>query len=134
MKTDFSFFGSRRFLPLFGTQFLGAFNDNLLKTAIVVLISYHGLTLSGMSPELLVNMAAGVFILPFFLFSATAGKLSERYDKAVIARGVKLAEIAIMALAGIGFWLQWVPLLLGCVQPAMAPNRPPSTRACILYR
>lgn len=115
MKTDFSFFGSRRFLPLFGTQFLGAFNDNLLKTAIVVLISYHGLTLNGMSPELLVNMAAGVFILPFFLFSATAGKLSERFDKAVIARGVKLAEIAIMLLAGSGFFLHSAGLLMAAL-------------------
>jgi len=127
VKTDFSFFGSRRFLPLFGTQFLGAFNDNLLKTAIVVLISYHGLTLSGMSPELLVNMAAGVFILPFFLFSATAGKLSERYDKAVIARGVKLAEIAIMLLAGVGFFLHAAgPLmaalfLMGCHSAFFGP-------------
>ena len=127
MKTDFSFFGSRRFLPLFGTQFLGAFNDNLLKTAIVVLISYHGLTLSGMSPELLVNMAAGVFILPFFLFSATAGKLSERFDKAMIARGVKLAEIAIMLLAGAGFFLHAAgPLmaalfLMGCHSAFFGP-------------
>ncbi|WP_199101634.1 MFS transporter [Aquitalea sp. ASV11] len=127
MKTDFSFFGSRRFLPLFGTQFLGAFNDNLLKTAIVVLISYHGLTLSGMSPELLVNMAAGVFILPFFLFSATAGKLSERFDKAMIARGVKLAEIAIMLLAGVGFFLHAAgPLmaalfLMGCHSAFFGP-------------
>ncbi|WP_374556498.1 MFS transporter [Aquitalea pelogenes] len=127
MKTDFSFFGSRRFLPLFGTQFLGALNDNLLKTAIVVLISYHGLTLSGMSPELLVNMAAGVFILPFFLFSATAGKLSERFDKAMIARGVKLAEIAIMLLAGAGFFLHAAgPLmaalfLMGCHSAFFGP-------------
>ncbi|NWK79579.1 MFS transporter [Aquitalea sp. LB_tupeE] len=127
MKTDFSFFGSRRFFPLFGTQFLGAFNDNLLKTAIVVLISYHGLTLSGMSPELLVNMAAGVFILPFFLFSATAGKLSERFDKAMIARGVKLAEIGIMLLAGVGFFLHAAgPLmaalfLMGCHSAFFGP-------------
>ena len=115
MKTDFSFFGSRRFLPLFGTQFLGAFNDNLLKTAIVVLISYHGLTLDGMSPELLVNMAAGVFILPFFLFSATAGKISERFDKAIIARWIKLAEIAIMLLAGSGFFLHQAGLLMAAL-------------------
>nr|WP_218645239.1 MFS transporter [Aquitalea sp. LB_tupeE] len=112
---------------MFGTQFLGAFNDNLLKTAIVVLISYHGLTLSGMSPELLVNMAAGVFILPFFLFSATAGKLSERFDKAMIARGVKLAEIGIMLLAGVGFFLHAAgPLmaalfLMGCHSAFFGP-------------
>ena len=115
MKTDFSFFGSRRFFPLYGTQFLGAFNDNLLKTAIVVLISYHGLTLNGLSPALLVNMAAGVFILPFFLFSATAGKISERFDKAVIARWIKLAEVAIMLLAGSGFFLHSAGLLLSAL-------------------
>lgn len=115
MKTDFSFFGSRRFLPLFGTQFLGAFNDNLLKTAIVVLISYHGLSLNGMSPELLVNMAAGVFILPFFLFSATAGKISERFDKAIIARWIKLAEIGIMLLAGAGFFMHSAGLLMSAL-------------------
>ncbi|OHX10743.1 hypothetical protein BI347_19705 [Chromobacterium sphagni] len=112
MKADFSFFATRRFLPLFGTQFLGAFNDNMLKTAIVVLISFHGLTLAGMPPEQLVNLAAGIFILPFFLFSASAGKLSERFDKARIARLIKLAEIAIMLLAGAGFMWQSAGLLL----------------------
>ena len=115
MKAGFSFFATRRFFPLFGTQFLGAFNDNLLKTAIVVLISFHGLSLAGLPPEQLVNLAAGVFILPFFLFSATAGKLSERYDKAVIARWIKLAEIAIMLLAGAGFFLHSAGLLLSAL-------------------
>ncbi|KZE35121.1 MFS transporter [Crenobacter luteus] len=111
-NTSFGFFGQRRFFPLFSTQFLGAFNDNLLKTAIVVLISYHGLAVGGLPPEQLVNLAAGVFILPFFLFSATAGKLSERVDKAGLARAVKLVEIAIMVLAGAGFFLHSAPLLL----------------------
>ncbi|WP_293762668.1 MFS transporter [uncultured Aquitalea sp.] len=127
MKADFSFFATRRFFPLFGTQFLGAFNDNLLKTAVVVLVSYHGLTLDGLSPALVVNLAAGVFILPFFLFSATAGKLSERVDKAVIARWIKLAEIAIMALAGIGFvahsaaMLLFTLFLMGCHSAFFGP-------------
>ena len=115
VKAGFSFFATRRFFPLFGTQFLGAFNDNLRKTAIVVLISFHGLSLAGLPPEQLVNLAAGVFILPFFLFSATAGKLSERYDKAVIARWIKLAEIAIMLLAGAGFFLHSAGLLLSAL-------------------
>ncbi|UTH73857.1 MFS transporter [Chromobacterium sp. IIBBL 290-4] len=115
MKADFSFFATRRFLPLFGTQFLGAFNDNMLKTAIVVLISFHGLSLPGLPPEQLVNLAAGIFILPFFLFSASAGKLSERYDKARIARLIKLAEIAIMLLAGAGFLLHSAALLMGAL-------------------
>lgn len=112
MKSEFSFFATRRFLPLFGTQFLGAFNDNMLKTAIVVLISFHGLSTAGLPPQQLVNLAAGIFILPFFLFSASAGKLSERYDKARIARLIKLAEIAIMLLAGAGFLMKSAAILL----------------------
>ncbi|AUH50909.1 MFS transporter [Chromobacterium sp. ATCC 53434] len=115
MKSDFSFFASRRFLPLFGTQFLGAFNDNMLKTAIVVLISFHGLSAAGLPPQQLVNLAAGIFILPFFLFSASAGKLSERYDKARVARLIKLAEIAIMLLAGAGFLTHSAALLLAAL-------------------
>ncbi|OWY40545.1 MFS transporter [Xenophilus sp. AP218F] len=112
MKAGFTFFASRRFLPLFSTQFLGAFNDNLLKTAIVVLISFQGLSFAGLPAEQLVNLAAGVFILPFFLFSATAGKLSERYDKARIARWIKLAEIAIMLLAACGFYWSSAGILM----------------------
>lgn len=115
MTSDFGFFATRRFLPLFGTQFMGAFNDNLLRTAVVVLISYYGLSLAGLPAEQLVNLAAGVFILPFFLFSATAGKLSESLDKARIARWVKLAEIGIMLLAGSGFMTHSAGLLLSAL-------------------
>ncbi|VEB42466.1 acylglycerophosphoethanolamine acyltransferase [Chromobacterium violaceum] len=115
MKADFSFFATQRFLPLFGTQFLGAFNDNMLKTAIVVLISFHGLEMMGMPPQQLVNLAAGIFILPFFLFSASAGKLTERYDKARIARMIKLAEIVIMLVAGAGFLLKSAAILLSAL-------------------
>ncbi|MGL6070075.1 MFS transporter [Craterilacuibacter sp.] len=115
MQASFSFFATRRFFPLFGTQFLGAFNDNLLKTAIVVLISYQGLSFAGMPPEQLVNICAAVFILPFFLFSATAGKLSEKMDKAALARAIKLAEVAIMLLAGTGFVLSSAGLLLAAL-------------------
>ncbi|BEV71101.1 MFS transporter [Paludibacterium sp. THUN1379] len=112
MTSGFSFFATRRFLPLFGTQFMGAFNDNLLRTAVVVLISYYGLSTAGLPAEQLVNLAAGVFILPFFLFSATAGKLAESFDKAAIARVVKLAEIGIMLLTGAGLFLHSAGLLM----------------------
>lgn len=115
MHAAFSFFATRRFLPLFGTQFLGAFNDNLLKTAIVVLVSFHGLHLGSVSPALLVNLAAGVFILPFFLFSATAGKVAERFDKARLARLIKQVEIAIMLVAGCGFYLDSAALLFAAL-------------------
>jgi MFS family permease len=111
----FGFLGSRRFLPLFGTQFMGAFNDNLLRTAVVVLISYGGLRLGAMPADQLVNLAAGLFILPFFLFSATAGKLCECVDKARIARWVKQVEILIMLLAGFGLWRASTPMLLGAL-------------------
>ena len=112
MAASFAFFPSRRFLPLFCTQFLGALNDNLLKTAFLVLVSYAGLSFAGLPPEQIVNLAAAVFILPFFLFSATAGRLAERLDKARIARWVKLSELGIMLLAAVGFYTRNVPLLL----------------------
>ncbi|MEO3428617.1 acyl-[ACP]--phospholipid O-acyltransferase [Pelagibius sp. CAU 1746] len=98
---------SRRFLPLFATQFLGAFNDNLFKNSLVMLILFRlaapGGSVGGLSGEFLVTLAGGVFILPFFLFSATAGQLADKYDKAKMIRGVKLAEVAIMVLAALGF-------------------------------
>lgn len=112
MPAGFSFFATRRFLPLFGTQFMGAFNDNLLRTGVVVLISYYGLSMAGLPAEQLVNLAAGVFILPFFLFSATAGKLAEMVDKARLARLVKQVEIVIMLIAGSGFFLHSAALLM----------------------
>lgn len=112
MSSTFAFFASRRFLPLFSTQFLGAFNDNLLKTAFLVLVSYAGLEFAGLPTAQIVNLASGLFILPFFLFSATAGRLAECVDKARIARWVKVSELLIMALATVGFYFQHVALLL----------------------
>ncbi len=96
--SQFDLLRSRRFLPLFLTQFANAFNDNLFKNALMVF-----LVLTASDATLLVNLCAGLFILPFFLFSATAGQLAETMDKARLARWVKLAEIAIMALGGYGF-------------------------------
>ncbi len=93
---------TRRFLPLFLTQFLGAFNDNVFKNALVMLITYR-LASDADQAQLLVTLAAGLFILPFFLFSALAGQLADKYDRAKIARLVKLAEIALMLVAAIGF-------------------------------
>ena len=99
---------SRRFLPLFVTQFLGAFNDNLFKNALVMLILFRlagseDAGVLGLGGETLVAIAGGLFILPFFLFSATAGQLADKYDKAKMIRAVKVAEVAIMALAAAGF-------------------------------
>jgi len=106
---------TRRFAGIFWTQFLGAFNDNLLKNALVILITYRSLTVLGLSPETLVALCGGLFILPFFLFSATAGELADRFAKHRLVRAVKLVEIAIMSAAAIGFWQQNLWLLLAAL-------------------
>ncbi|MBK7327228.1 MAG: MFS transporter [Propionivibrio sp.] len=112
MSSQFALLRSRRFGPFFGTQFLGAFNDNLYKNALVVLLTFQATQWTAMKPELLANLAAGIFILPFFLFSATAGQLADKYDKARLARLVKVLEIVIMVVAGAGFWLHNLSILL----------------------
>jgi acyl-[acyl-carrier-protein]-phospholipid O-acyltransferase/long-chain-fatty-acid--[acyl-carrier-protein] ligase len=103
-------FATRRFAPLFATQFLGAFNDNLFKTAMLFLIAFH-LGVGTRGAATLVTAAAGVFILPFFLFSGVAGRLADAVDKARVARAVKLAEVVILAAGGAGLLLASVPLL-----------------------
>lgn len=109
---QFALLKSRRFLPLFATQFLGAFNDNVFKNALVILVTYAVAQRAGLDPQILVTLAAGIFILPFFLFSATAGQLADKYDKARLIRLIKAAEIVIMGGAALGFVLQSVPLLM----------------------
>lgn len=106
------FFFSRRFLPLFVTQFLGAFNDNFLKNALVVLITYRLAEKTGQNPQVLVALAAALFILPYFLFAATSGQLADTYPRHKIARLVKLAEIVLMFLALIGFVYESVWFLM----------------------
>lgn len=102
---------ARRFAPLFATQFLGALNDNVLKNAMVVLLTFQAASWTTLRPELLANLAAGIFILPFFLFSATAGQLADKYDKAALARFTKLLEIGIVMVAGVGFALRSLEVL-----------------------
>ncbi len=102
----------RRFLPLFVTQFFGALNDNVFKNALVVLLTFKAAEWTSISPGVLANLAAGIFILPFFLFSATAGQLADKFDKSRIARLVKLLEIAVMLLAGAGLAMHSLALLL----------------------
>ena len=102
----------RRFLPLFVTQFLGAFNDNVYKNALVILVAFHAASLSSLSAPTLSNLAQALFILPFFLFSATAGQLADKLEKSFLMRLVKLAEIAIMALGAAGLLLSNLTLLM----------------------
>ncbi|MBP7135269.1 MAG: MFS transporter, partial [Sphingomonadaceae bacterium] len=95
MRNPMRLLGQRRFLPLFVTQFLGAFNDNLFKTAMVVLVIYQ--IYSDPTKEAdFAALASGLFILPFFLFSALSGQLADGRDKAPLIRIIKSAEIAIM--------------------------------------
>lgn len=99
-KSQFALLRTQRFLPLFVVQFLGAFNDNLLKTILVVLIAYGLWNVHGWDPGVLVAVAAGLFILPFIVFCPLAGSLSDKYDKARMIRVIKLVEIVI-ALAAV---------------------------------
>ena len=114
-SSQFSLLTQRRFGPFFWTQFLGAFNDNLFKTALLVVLTYDALSWTTISPSLLNNLIPGLFILPFVLFSATAGQIADKFDKARLARFVKLLEIVIMLIAGIGWMTQTLWLLIAAV-------------------
>ena len=111
-QSQFRLLSQRRFLPFFLTQFSGAFNDNLFKNVLLLLITYTAGGLAGLSIDVVVNMAAFLFILPFFLFSGIAGQMADKYEKSGFIRWVKLGEIVIMATAAIGLWYQWYELLL----------------------
>ncbi len=115
MSGQFGLLGTRRFAPFFVTQFLGAFNDNLFKNALIVLLTFRAAHWTSLSPGLLANLAAGIFILPFFLFSATAGQLADKYDKAMLARLVKVLEMLIMGVAAAGFFLHSLAVLLAAL-------------------
>ena len=104
----------RRFAPFFWTQFLGAGNDNLFKFAFTVMVTYQ-IQVSWLQPKMAGLVIGALFILPFLLFSATSGQLTDKYDKTRVIRFVKWLEIAIMLLAGWGFWSVSVPVLLACV-------------------
>ena len=108
--SQFGLLGTRRLAPLFVTQFFGAFNDNLFKQAFIVILTFGGLIAED-GAGIYVNLAAGLFILPFFLFSATAGTLADKFEKSRLIRLVKLGEIAVAALAGIALYLESVPAL-----------------------
>ena len=111
---QFALLKQRRFAPFFWTQFLGAGNDNLFKFAFTVMITYQ--LQIGWLPASMAGLVIGaLFILPFLVFSATAGQVTDKYDKTQVIRFVKNLEIAIMAFAAFGFWTTNVYVLLGCV-------------------
>lgn len=111
VSNQFELLKIKRFAPFFWTQFLGAFNDNVFKNALVIFIAFQA-TISTTHSDTLINICQGLFILPFFLFSATAGQIADKYEKSQLIRYVKLLEIAIMILAAIAFFMQNVPMLI----------------------
>lgn len=103
---------TRKFWPIFWTQFLGAFNDNVFKNALVILITFKSYQLLGLQTEQMVALCGGVFILPFFLFSAMAGQICDKYPKHRLTYFIKIWEVLVMLLGAAGFLIENVPLLL----------------------
>jgi|KBSMisStaDraftv2_1062788.scaffolds.fasta_scaffold15583_4 1-acyl-sn-glycerol-3-phosphate acyltransferase len=114
-ENQFRLLRKRRFAPFFLTQVLGAFNDNVYKNALVILVAYHAASYASIDPNLLTNVAAGLFILPFVLFSATAGQIADKFEKSAIIRIIKASEIGIMVIAAAGLLLKNLPLLLAAL-------------------
>jgi 1-acyl-sn-glycerol-3-phosphate acyltransferase len=108
--SQFSLLSQRRFAPFFWTQFFGAFNDNLFKTALLVMLTFEAISWTAVDPATLNIVLPALFILPFVVFSATAGQIADKVEKSRLARAVKWFEVAIMLVAGIGWMSQtlWV--------------------------
>ncbi|MEM4989048.1 MFS transporter [Collimonas sp. H4R21] len=111
-SSQFSLLRQRRFAPFFWTQFFGAFNDNVFKTALLTILTYEALSWTSMNVSLLNNLIPGLFILPFVVFSATAGQLADKFEKSRLARYVKVLEIIIMAVAAAGWMTHTLWLLI----------------------
>lgn len=111
MANQFQLFKHRRFNAMFFTQFLGAFNDNVFKQALILVLTYTAASQLGMEVSILNNLAAMLFILPYFLFSALAGQIADKYEKSKLTRLIKLLELVIMAIAAVGFVFEWYALL-----------------------
>ena len=126
-SSQFRLLGQRRFAPFFITQFFGALNDNIFRNGFVILVTFQGVRVLGMDESSLANVAAFLFILPFFLFSATAGQLADKYEKSMLMRRIKLLEIALMSIAATAFFTQSFALLLlvlflmGCQSTLFGP-------------
>ena len=114
-QSQFSLLTQRRFGPFFWTQFFGAFNDNVFKTALLVVLTYDALSWTDMSPAMLNSVIPGLFILPYVIFSATAGQIADKVEKGRLARIVKVLEIAIMLVAGIGWMTHTLWVLIAAV-------------------
>jgi 1-acyl-sn-glycerol-3-phosphate acyltransferase len=126
-SNQFSLLKQHRFAPFFATQFLGAFNDNVFRNGLVILVTFQGTKVAGMNASQLANVAGALFILPFFLFSATAGQLADKYEKSRLIRAIKVMEIVLMLLAAFAFMtsnylaLMLVLFLMGCQSTMFGP-------------
>ncbi|MBC7502012.1 MAG: MFS transporter, partial [Herminiimonas sp.] len=114
-SSQFTLLKQRRFGPFFWTQFMGAFNDNVFKTALLTVLTYEALSWTTLDSALLNNLIPGLFILPFLVFSATAGQLADKFEKSRLARYVKVLEIAIMVVAAAGWMTHSLWLLVTAV-------------------
>ncbi|MDX1518164.1 MAG: MFS transporter [Woeseiaceae bacterium] len=125
--SQFRLLGQRRFAPFFATQFLGALNDNVFRNGFLILATFQGVLILDMNHSVLANVAGALFILPFMLFSATAGQIADKYEKSMLMRRIKLAEIVLMSIAALAFLTQSYGLLLlvlflmGCQSTMFGP-------------
>ena len=125
--SQFSLLKQRRFAPFFVTQFLGAFNDNIFRNGLIILITFQGVRIFDMGASQLANVSGALFILPFFLFSATAGQLADKYEKSRLMRVIKAAEIVLMVFAAFALASQmysvllFVLFLMGCQSTMFGP-------------
>jgi len=123
-RSQFRLLGERRFAPFFGVQFLGALNDNVFKQALVILLAFQTTSFTTLRSDTLQNLAQALFVLPFFLFSATAGQFADKYEKSRLITITVAMELGVMALGAAGFFLKSLELLLvalflGGVQSAL---------------
>jgi hypothetical protein len=114
-QSQFRLLTERRFAPFFGVQFLGALNDNIFKQGLVILLAYQTLTFTTLQSDVLQNLAQALFVLPFFIFSATAGQLADKYEKSRLISITVLIELCVMVLGGIGFFLRSLEVLLAAL-------------------
>jgi len=112
MSSSIYLLKTKRFAPLFVVQFLGAFNDNIFKNTLAILVTFHAASWTSLPLGILAPLIGAIFILPFFIFSGLAGALADKYDKASLARLVKLLEFGLMSIATLGFYMHWFSLLL----------------------
>jgi hypothetical protein len=114
-RSQFRLLAERRFGPFFGVQFLGAMNDNVFKQALVILLAYQTASFTTMSSDTLQNVAQALFVLPFFLFSATAGQIADKYEKSMLITVTVAIELGCMALGAVGLLTQNLTLLLAAL-------------------